>query len=110
MPDLPSSTTMELRRRLVLVEEEIWEVCRVCNRRVSKRSEMDKHISGTKHNAILDARAHRLTHYQLGMPFIEALFCHICGKCSPDAAGHRAHIWMARVTESADEWRLLCGR
>ena len=92
MPDLFSSTTAELQRRLGLVNEEIWEVCRGCNRRVSKRSEMVKHISGTKHNAVLDERAHRLTHHQLGMPYDEALFCHICGKRSPDAAGHRAHL------------------
>ena len=92
VPELSEMSVQELRRRLQLVEEALSEVCRVCNRRVSKRSEMDMHNSGTKHNAVLDARAHRMTHHQLGMQFFESLWCDVCGKLSPHEEGYRAHL------------------
>ena len=92
VPELSEMSVQELRRRLQLVEEALSEVCRVCNRRVSKRSEMDMHNSGTKHNAVLDARAHRITHHQLGMQFFESLWCDVCGKLSPHEEGYRAHL------------------
>ena len=50
------------------------------------------HNSGTKHNAVLDARAHRITHHQLGMQFFESLWCNVCGKLSPHEEGYRAHL------------------
>ena len=92
VPELSEMSVQELRRRLRLVEEALSEMCRACNRRVSKRSEMDVHNSGSKHNAVLDARAHRITHRQLGMPFFESLWCDVCGKLSPHEEGYRAHL------------------
>ena len=67
-------------------------VCRACNRQVSRLTEAAAHDCGRRHGDVLDARAHRQTHINLGMSFNEHLWCHICGKLSPNVEAFREHL------------------
>ena len=74
VPGLSEMLDQEVRGRLQSTEEAIMLVCRACNRQVSRLTEAAAHDCGRRHSDVLDARAHRQTHINLGMPFNEHPF------------------------------------
>ena len=99
VPELDVMSAQEIWRRLRATEEEIALVCRACNRQVSRSSEAPAHDCGQQHEDVVDARTHRLTHLNLGMPFDEKTWCNVCGQKSPNVEAFHEHLCGKRHRE-----------